>query len=1331
MIVDVNETAEIPFLSVREAGRRLDVHENTVRNWAAKGILRSARAPGARFHRFDPAEVERVRLARQSGPRTVQTGRRIIGPELADATRLGIWAGTQEARHVFPRLMRRLLAATPAVEDLSARAGEGVSVGGWDVRAKLTAANPWLPKGELIFELGVGASPGSKAQEDYDKRTENPLDVDPKKTVFVFATPRRWSGGRAWAAGRHSEKVWRTVKVLDGDDIEGWLEGTPTVHYWISEQIGLHPTGVETAERWWQRFSHRTHPVLPPALILAGRKNARADLQERLATNPTVTGIRAAWRDDALAFVCAALGANSEDGAPDRPALVVSSAEVWQRMAASPGAMTMIPLFADPDIALATANGKHVVVPFGGADAQAQDAIALPPPERLAAMEALRDADIEFQLADRLAALARRSMPALVRQLSVNPSFSRPAWSRPPASDVLSPLMLVGSWADNALDRQAVRELADRSWPDVERALRNAATSESPPFVESGGAWRVSSHAELFELLAGSLTTSDIRRWESLIARVLSELSPLIDLTGDERMLAGINRSAEPSVSGTLRQGLAEGLALLGSQGTRALVGAVTCGEVARVAVGKILDLADANESGALWRSLSLELPLIAEAAPEIFLRHVLAGSTGESPVLATMFRDDESQQSALGLSSPHTGLLWALETLSWSPDHLLEATRALAQLAAIDPGGSLSNRPQGSLLNVLVPWIRHTNAPLPLRVKTIDQVVRDFPECGWKLILGLWPSRRGFVMPPHAPRYRDWLPDQRTVLVAEWLSVIDHLVQHAIDLANGLAIRWTELVGRLGDLPPGHRDLMTSALEKRVAELAKEPEDRLALWEALNGEIGRHRAFPDAQWAMPEEALGGLETIAKSIEPSRSVERHTWLFDWRPDIGKVRSEDYGEYEAAVKDMREAAVRDTIDTASIEGIGRLAERAVVPRILGELVAELFGDDHRSTLLRWSQATGPRREVAIAWVVVRAYAEGADWIARVLHSLDDDQPRLLVAVQSPTTPELWALLSESFPTLVSDYWKQVSPYGIRSEHTPAAVRAFLAHNRAWAAITVLTLQIHRLDPNAPRLDPELVQAALEAAIAGRGEPEVRGDSLGYEIGILLDYLESQNGDPGTLARLEFALFPVFEYQREPRALYRALSEDPGLFVDLLSSLYRAKGAPRQTPDPQSAAAAQLAWRVLHNWRTIPGLRTDSSVDGQQLNRWVEKARLLLRDRDRVDVGDEQIGELLSGSPEGTDGAWPAEQVRDLIERIGSQELENGLHIGKSNARGITSRGVYDGGDQERVLAAQFRDWSSITAGRWPRTSRLLRELSESYEREAAREDLRASQAADAG
>lgn len=158
-------------------------------------------------------------------------------------------------------------------------------------------------------------------------------------------------------------------------------------------------------------------------------------------------------------------------------------------------------------------------------------------------------------------------------------------------------------------------------------------------------------------------------------------------------------------------------------------------------------------------------------------------------------------------------------------------------------------------------------------------------------------------------------------------------------------------------------------------------------------------------------------------------------------------------------------------------------------------------------------------------------------------------------------------------------------------------------------------------------------------------------------------------------------------------------------------------------------ATQAWWVLHQWKGFPGRRDDGSLDGAVMASWVRAARLALADVDRSDVGDEMVGQALSHSPVGVDGAWPAEPVRDILEAIGSRDLENGLLIGRMNARGATWRGLYDGGTQERELAENYRDWSATTRAKWPRTARILRDIAESYERDARREDTKAELDAD--
>jgi len=49
------------LLNVRDTARALGVHENTIRNWEARGLLRAVHLPGSGFRRFPAADVERLR----------------------------------------------------------------------------------------------------------------------------------------------------------------------------------------------------------------------------------------------------------------------------------------------------------------------------------------------------------------------------------------------------------------------------------------------------------------------------------------------------------------------------------------------------------------------------------------------------------------------------------------------------------------------------------------------------------------------------------------------------------------------------------------------------------------------------------------------------------------------------------------------------------------------------------------------------------------------------------------------------------------------------------------------------------------------------------------------------------------------------------------------------------------------------------------------------------------------------------------------------------------------------------------------------------------------
>jgi excisionase family DNA binding protein len=79
----VNDPGEL--IGVREAARRLRVHENTVRNWSDRGILPSQSLPGSSFRRFRADDVGQLRHAVEAGrlERLLQSATVITAGELS------------------------------------------------------------------------------------------------------------------------------------------------------------------------------------------------------------------------------------------------------------------------------------------------------------------------------------------------------------------------------------------------------------------------------------------------------------------------------------------------------------------------------------------------------------------------------------------------------------------------------------------------------------------------------------------------------------------------------------------------------------------------------------------------------------------------------------------------------------------------------------------------------------------------------------------------------------------------------------------------------------------------------------------------------------------------------------------------------------------------------------------------------------------------------------------------------------------------------------------------------------------------------------------------
>ncbi len=434
---------------------------------------------------------------------------------------------------------------------------------------------------------------------------------------------------------------------------------------------------------------------------------------------------------------------------------------------------------------------------------------------------------------------------------------------------------------------------------------------------------------------------------------------------------------------------------------------------------------------------------------------------------------------------------------------------------------------------------------------------------------------------------------------------------------------------------------------------------------------------------------------------------------------------DHPRYEEALPPARQDAARAVLDSEGIVGLLRLGAAAKLPIAVGWAAAQARGDDLADDLLALLGTDGSDGLVAQGYAAGRIEADGLDWLVRQLQRwLDGEsipqQAGLLLAVTRPSEA-LVTIVDSLRPKVRASFWQRMNTIFVHPDARPVVARKLMEHRRPWGAIDLLVSMLHAPGA-AAHPDVDLVESALMTAATGPSDDSPRAASLSWEVGEVLDYLERTGSDIQTRARLEFLHARLLQHTRPARALNEVLGTDPALFAEILSYTYFAEGEPRDEEiPPERRAIAEVGYTVISSWHSPPGVRPDGTVDADRLRDWVTEARRLLADSGRTIVGDLVIGEVLAHIPPDSDGLWPAEPVRDLIEDLRSQKFVTGLHTGKFNSRGIITRSPADGGAQERQLAAQYQAWADRVSDRWPRTGALLRQMAAHYEEWAHRED----------
>ncbi len=1205
----------------------------------------------------------------------------------------------------------------------------GTAAAGFDGVVEATASTAFVPSGVSAWELSVGGGL-AKAEDDYTKRLSPPPGTDMADVTYVEVILEPWTKARTWTAEKTAEGKWRRVEGYNLDRVSTWLEHAPATSAWLTAHLGKALPGVRDLLTWWsESWLPSTTVELNTEVVLAGRDAPAKRLVEMIDSGQRVISLGGDLPpDEAAAFTAAAIiqAAGAAGLSRSSTALLISDATSLVQLAVLHQPM----IFVLHDAALARDvpfTTPHQIVLTAS---QGAPSLEVPRPESAKVRESLKGRVPDDDL-DSLAALARRSLLALRRRLAHHPELLAPTWSSEKDA-ILRRLLLVGKWqGDNANDRRILANLVGSDYAVVEARARSLSEDFVPPFVaEINGIWHVVTLEDAWSLKAREFSADDLEVFRSTALTVLGEEDPVLAMPADEQHLAGV-RGIGREYSSVLRQGIAQGLALMGSAALPVSgAGATTTATFARMIVKELLDKTRDDPEYRTWHSLADVLSELAEAAPEEFLKAVSEGFTEGNPGHAKMFSDRDSGDSFFSRTSLHTYFLWALERLAWSRDYIDEVVEILGGLTEVDPGGKTTNRPLNSLVGILSVWCPNTGAEVADRLRCIRGVVERHPTIAPGLLLDLIPDGHVFQMAHPTPRFRDWGKPGRPT-ADEMRTVLRLVVTELGAFASNDAVVAGLAVQKLGDLEPEMRQELLGAIERVRIHGTDQSADLTTLFHELRQFVARHREFADAFWALPDGAIAEIERVMTALAPTDPFDLNAWMFetDWI-EIGNFkRRDDLEAYDAEVLKRRTQVVQDLLKASGLLGVMEFAARVGMPELVGAALAN-GGWTETDELLPHLAGDGAESRAAWGYFSFRVRKAGSDQLVDDLMARGADAKGKARLLRMLPPSDAWVRLGALHDDEISRlYWSEFPIYGLGRDFNESTSVGWklLEVDRAASVVMLVSLYMRRLKESGLE-EAKLVAAAMDRLLEITELPEsekgfLREADLSRVFSLLAEYREELGR--ARVVRLEWNFLHAMGFEATAPSLHDAVVTDADFFVELVENCFRPRSARGEHIErsEQEQAVSRRAFEVLRTCRRCPGFDIAGNSDPKTLQVWIESARKRLVEIDRTQIGDQQIGELLANAPAMDDGAPLHVAVRDLVERIRSNDLETGIYLGIANSRGVTSRGLHDGGAQELELADKYKVWSEEARG-WPRVRKLLAALAESYAADARREELSA-------
>lgn len=1246
------------------------------------------------------------------------------------------WANTVDCKYHLPHLFRKLILATidnVAIKSICFPYGEDVQTGGFDGELVTETENMFVPLGESVWEFGTTSVKGKKANDDYEKRKQNPLGKNPTNTTYININAKKYRDKNQWVAEKKSEGFWKDVRYFDAIDIEQWLELAPTVELWLAEKLRKPTLGIYTIEEYWKQWSENKSVKIVPELLLGDSRLKEIEKVKSFLTNEEdVLYIKSITTDEALAFPLAVF-TKFKDEISTEQFVVIDNRQSFNQFTQTDKSLIIFVKFKieSLDIRAAVQKGHKIIIAINlSEEINTHNKIHLPIVTRETYESGLKEMGIDSEQSRILTKTSGRNISVLKRLLKLD-DITKPKYLDSVNITDIIPMLLVNRFSEDCDgDLEIIEKLAGKSFTEYIQFLRILVNLEDSPVYYIDGVWRLVSPTDTWLYYAKYITQQDLETFKNLSLIVLEEISHKLTLPAEARNNYILIPKYKTKYSSRLREGFCESLTIISTFGYDYGLNSISnISYFVDYIVQSILE-----KDVLVWRSLSTNLMLLAEASPNIFLNNLEKKISDKS--ITSFF---EVENNFLGNSNDLAPLLWCLDVLAWFPEHLMRVSIALCEIIEISPSSfPTTNTPFNSLQSIYRAWYPQTNTIVEDRIKILKILLKKHPDTLYGLFFNMIGSKHDTAI--HTPRPK-WklFSELREINVSQ--REVYHMrafcIENIIEMSKNKINRILSLIELLDNIEWDKIDVALNAIE---TALDSKKENKKQIYHEFRKLVGNHRSHPNTRWSLPTNILDKIEQLALKFKPKDDILNDSYLFEEHyPEFieGKQES-DYKKHDEEILSRRLQFVEVVLDNYGIDKIFDLASQIEHPYLYGHVLAmsaKLSKEDKLAIYKLIESEDENTLNLAKQFIRISENRTDLKTLINVLNDLIESglstQGIVCFLNSLWSKIELWKFILNLKNNEVEElYWKKQQGF-INTESIEElffALNKLQQYKKPFTLLNTLGWAVYK---HKNTLTSEEILSALENVSFEDFKDISHFDH--HRFSEILEFLYSKDDyDLERGAKIEMKFIYVFTgglHSPKPQNLYMLMAQKPDEYFGVLSQAFlpekddlREVELQKIKNEPNYKEIFRAAYLIFDSFNLIPSLKQDGSLDSQYLKNWINEVRSLAVDNCRTKITDVYLGKLLAKYPVNMqDSKGFAVEIYDLIEDINTDQIKEGFNTQIYNNLSFTSRGAYDGGHIERYRAAFFDTLFEETKYTHPNVSLIFKALKDDYLHQARRED----------